>query len=40
VDLRALLDLTIDPVKAVEALERTCIALLGKAVDIKTPSIA
>jgi hypothetical protein len=35
VDLRALLDLTIDPVKAVEALEWTCIALLGKVVDIK-----
>jgi hypothetical protein len=29
------LDLTIDPVKATEATERTRIALLGKEVDIK-----
>jgi hypothetical protein len=29
------LDLTIDPIKSAEALERTRIALLGKAVDIK-----
>jgi hypothetical protein len=35
VDLRAPLDLNIDPVKAAEALERTRIALLGKAVDIE-----
>jgi hypothetical protein len=34
-DLRAPLDLTIDPVKAAGALERTRIALLGMAVDIK-----
>jgi hypothetical protein len=34
-DLRAPLDLTIDPVKAAEALERTHIALLGKAAGIK-----
>jgi hypothetical protein len=34
-DLCAPLDLTIDPVKAAETLELTCIALLGKAVDIK-----
>jgi hypothetical protein len=34
-DLRAPLDLTIDPVKAAEALERTHIVLLGKAADIK-----
>jgi hypothetical protein len=34
-DLRAPLDLTIDPVKAAEALERTRIALLGKAADIE-----
>jgi hypothetical protein len=34
-DLRAPLDLTIDPVKAAEALEQTHIALLGKAADIK-----
>jgi hypothetical protein len=34
-DLHAPLDLTIDPVKAAEAPERTRIAFLGKAVDIK-----
>jgi hypothetical protein len=34
-DLHAPLDLTIDPIKAAENLERTCIALLGKAVDIE-----
>jgi hypothetical protein len=35
VDLRAPLDLTIDPVKAAEALEGMSIALLGKATDIE-----
>jgi hypothetical protein len=34
-DLRAPLDLTIDPVKAAEALEQTRIALLGKAVNVE-----
>jgi hypothetical protein len=34
-DLRALLDLTIDLVKAAETLERTRVTLLGKAVDIE-----
>jgi hypothetical protein len=34
-DLRAPLDLTIDPSKATETLERTRIALLGKAIDIE-----
>jgi hypothetical protein len=35
VDLHAPLDLTIDPVKATKATERTSIALLGKEVNIK-----
>jgi hypothetical protein len=34
-DLRAPLDLTIDPFKAAEALERTRIALLSKVADIE-----
>jgi hypothetical protein len=34
-DLRAPLNLTIDPVKAAEALEQTHIAFLGKEVDIE-----
>jgi hypothetical protein len=34
-DLRAPLDLTIDPVKAPETLERTHIAILDKAVNIE-----
>jgi hypothetical protein len=34
-DLRAPLDLTIDPSKAAKTLERTRIALLGKAIDIE-----
>jgi hypothetical protein len=34
-DLRAPLDLAIDPVKAIKTLERTRITLLSKAVDIE-----
>jgi hypothetical protein len=34
-DLRAPLDPTIDPVKATETLEQTCIALFSKAIDIE-----
>jgi hypothetical protein len=34
-DLRTPLNLTVDPIKAAEALEQTRIAFLGKEVDIK-----